>query len=62
MDNMTDLFAELAGKPRASREAVNFDTLSFVQEDELEATVTVEGMVAAARNQHLPTSSASIPD
>ena len=51
---MTDLFAELAGKPRASREAVNFDTLSLIQEDELEAMVTVEGMVAAARNQHLP--------
>ena len=54
MDNMTDLFAELAGKPRASREAVNFDTLSLIQEDELEAMVTVEGMVAAACNQHLP--------
>lgn len=54
MDNMAALFNELAGTKQRERESVNFETLSLVQEDELEVMVAVEGMVAAARNQHLP--------
>jgi hypothetical protein len=47
-------FDELLGRASEQEAAVcNFETLSLVQESELEVMVAVEGMVAAARNRHL---------
>ena len=48
-------FDELMDK-QAPRDAavVDFETLSLVQEDELEVMVALEGMVNNSRNEHLP--------
>jgi len=53
--NLNANFDELMDRESNKKEAVfNFDTLSLVQEEELEVIVALEGMVNAARNQHLP--------
>ncbi|MBD3648446.1 MAG: DUF1631 family protein, partial [Pseudomonadales bacterium] len=53
--NMNGYFDELLGKEHYRKEAVvDFETLSIIQEEELEVMVAVEGMVAYSRNQHLP--------
>lgn len=54
IDNMTGLFSLLAGKTLRAEQHVNFETLTLVEEHELEIMVAVEGMIAAARNEHLP--------
>ena len=54
MDNLNRDFDKLTGKYVEERQVVDFETLSLVQEDELNAMVAVEGMVANARNLHLP--------
>ncbi len=55
MKNMTDNFDELMDREFLKDEAVfNFETLSLVQEEELEVIVALEGMVNYARNEHLP--------
>ncbi len=54
MDNLNRDFDKLTGKFVEERQIVDYETLSLVQEDELNAMVAVEGMVANARNMHLP--------
>ena len=54
MDNLNFEFDKLTGKAKEERQIVDFETLSLVAEDELNAMVAVEGMVANARNMHLP--------
>lgn len=52
---MNNNFDELLDKEVVKDEAIfNFETLSLVQEEELEVIVALEGMVNAARNEHLP--------
>ena len=53
MDNLNFEFDKLTGKAVAERQVVNFETLALVADDELNAMVAVEGMVANARNLHL---------
>ncbi len=54
LDNIRNKFAVLTGKEPSKESAiVNFETLSLVQEDELDVMVALEGMVNAARNEHL---------
>ncbi|MDA0979327.1 MAG: DUF1631 family protein, partial [Proteobacteria bacterium] len=53
--NMNHHFDELLDKEIIKDEAVfNFETLSLVQEEELDVIVALEGMVNASRNEHLP--------
>ncbi len=53
--NMNNYFDELMDKPIDKVEPVyNFETLSLVQDDDLEIMVALEGMVNAARNAQLP--------
>lgn len=53
--NLNNNFDELLDKEIVKDEAVfNFETLSLVQEEELDVMVALEGMVNAARNEHLP--------
>ncbi|MCB1647374.1 MAG: DUF1631 family protein, partial [Pseudomonadales bacterium] len=52
--NMHNEFDELRGERVFKREAINFETLTLVPNEELATMVAMEGMVAAARNQHLP--------
>ncbi|MBT4493009.1 MAG: DUF1631 domain-containing protein [Gammaproteobacteria bacterium] len=55
VSNLNANFDELLDRESSKEEAVfNFDTLSLVQEEELEVMVALEGMVNAARNEHLP--------
>lgn len=54
VENMGNAFDELQGKSKRTATEVNFETLSLVENDELTAMVAIEGMVAAARNKHLP--------
>jgi hypothetical protein len=54
MDNINRDFDKLTGKYVEEKQLVDYETLSLVQEDELDAMVAVEGMVANARNLHLP--------
>lgn len=54
MDNINRDFDKLTGKYVEEQKLVDYETLSLVQEDELDAMVAVEGMVANARNLHLP--------
>lgn len=53
VDNMNRTFDKLTGKHKEDIVAVDFESLSLVQDEELMAMVAVEGMVAASRNQHL---------
>ena len=54
-NNMNNHFNELLDKEITRDDAVfNFETLSLVQDEELEVIVALEGMVNAARNEHLP--------
>lgn len=53
--NLSDDFDKLMDREVIKDEAVfNFETLSLVKEEELEVIVALEGMVNAARNEHLP--------
>ncbi len=54
IENLNFEFDKLTGKVTEEKQVVDFETLSLVQEDELNAMVAVEGMVANARNLHLP--------
>ncbi len=54
IDNMNLAYDKLVGNIKEERAIVDFETLSLVQDDELTAMVAVEGMVANARNLHLP--------
>lgn len=54
IDNMNQVFDKLMGKVQEERTIVDFENLSLVEDDELTAMVAVEGMVANARNLHLP--------
>lgn len=54
IENLNYEFDKLTGKVVEEKQIVDFETLSLVQEDELNAMVAVEGMVANARNLHLP--------
>lgn len=54
IDNMNEAFDKLTGKIKEERAVVDFENLSLVEDDELTAMVAVEGMVASARNLHLP--------
>ena len=54
VDNMNREFEKLLGTWTKEKTVVDFETLSLVQEDELNAMVAVEGMVASSRNLHLP--------
>jgi hypothetical protein len=52
--NMNNCFDELLDKEVIKQEAVfDFETLSLVQEEELDVMVALEGMVNACRNDHL---------
>ena len=52
--NMNLEFDDLMGRRAPRDNVVDFETLSLVQDEELTAMVAMEGMIAAARNQHLP--------
>ncbi len=53
--HMNNHFDELQDKEIVKEEAVfDFETLSLVQEEELDVMVALEGMVSASRNEHLP--------
>lgn len=52
--NMNVEFDDLMGRSPPHDIVVDFETLSLVQDEELTAMVAMEGMIAAARNQHLP--------
>lgn len=53
--NMNNYFDELMGKDTQKPEPVyNFETLSLVQDEDLEIMVALEGMINAARNACLP--------
>ncbi|MFT7242934.1 MAG: hypothetical protein ACI82A_000275 [Candidatus Azotimanducaceae bacterium] len=54
IDNMNEVFDKLTGKIIEELVVVDFENLSLVQDDELTAMVAIEGMVASARNLHLP--------
>jgi hypothetical protein len=55
INNLNHNFDELMDREIVKEEAVfNFETLSLVQEEELDVMVALEGMVNAARNEHLP--------
>ncbi len=52
--NLNNNFDELLDKEIIKDEAIfNFETLSLEQEEELDVMVALEGMVKAARNEHL---------
>jgi hypothetical protein len=52
--NMNNYFDELLDKEIIKEDAVfSFETLSLVQEEELDVMVALEGMVNASRNEHL---------
>lgn len=54
--NMNDHFDELLEKETQKPATIfDFETLSLVQEEELDVMVALEGMVNASRNQHLAT-------
>ncbi|MDG1204056.1 MAG: DUF1631 family protein [Pseudomonadales bacterium] len=53
VENMNKTFDKLAGTYKEDKIAIDFESLSLVQDEELTAMVAVEGMVAASRNQHL---------
>ena len=53
--NLNAHFDDLMDREGDREEAIfNFETLSLVQEEELEVMVALEGMVNASRNEHLP--------
>ncbi|MFT7124182.1 MAG: hypothetical protein ACI9YG_000252, partial [Candidatus Azotimanducaceae bacterium] len=52
--NMNVEFDDLMGRSPPRDIVVDFETLSLVQDEELTAMVAMEGMIATARNQHLP--------
>ena len=53
--NLNANYDELLGNATTKPEAIlDFETLSLVQEEELDGIVALEGMVNAARNDHLP--------
>ncbi|MFT4799166.1 MAG: hypothetical protein ACJAR0_001481 [Candidatus Azotimanducaceae bacterium] len=54
IDNMNEVFDKLTGKVKEERVVVDFENLSLVEDDELTAMVALEGMLASARNLHLP--------
>lgn len=54
IENMHDKFDLLLGKQEKEAVILDYESLSLVQEDELDNMVAIEGMVAAARNLHLP--------
>ena len=52
--NLYNNFDELMGREVTEEQTIfNFETLSLVQEEELDLIVALEGMVNAARNEHL---------
>lgn len=54
-DNLNGYFDDLLGKESKKQPAiVDFETLSLIDEDEMEVMVALEGMIAHSRNQHLP--------
>jgi hypothetical protein len=54
MTNLNNNFDELMGREVTEEQTIfNFETLSLVQEEELDLIVALEGMVNAARNEHL---------
>jgi len=54
VEHMNDNFDLLLGKQHKADVVLDYESLSLVQEDELDNMVAIEGMVAAARNLHLP--------
>ena len=51
--NLYNNFDELMGREVTDEQTIfNFETLSLVQEEELDLIVALEGMVNAARNEH----------
>ena len=54
IENMHDKFDLLLGNQKKEDVILDYESLSLVQEDELDNMVAIEGMVAAARNLHLP--------
>ncbi len=54
IENMNQNFENLEKDVEEGEAAVDFDSLSLVQDVELDTMVAVEGMIAAARNLHLP--------
>jgi hypothetical protein len=54
VENMHDKFDELLGKLQKKTVVLDDESLTLVQEDELDNMVAIEGMIAAARNLHLP--------
>lgn len=52
--NVNGNFDELLGKTPKLEAVVDFENLTLVQDEELNAIFAIEGMVAAARNKHLP--------
>ena len=52
--NLENNFNELMGREVTKEQTIfNFETLSLIQEEELDLIVALEGMVNAARNEHL---------
>ena len=55
INNLNYNFDDLQDRADDSNLAVvNFETLSLVQQEDLDVIVALEGMVNAARNEHLP--------
>ena len=53
--NISYRFDELLDKDSVKEQAIfSFENLTLVLEEELEVIVALEGMVNAARNEHLP--------
>ena len=52
--NVRNTFAEFSDTQLKKNTVVDFDSLSLVQEDELNTMVATRGMIAAARNKNLP--------
>ena len=52
--NINNAFNELSNTQPKKNTVVDFDSLSLVQEDELNTMVATRGMIAAARNKNLP--------
>lgn len=54
IDRMTTNFDVLRGVPSPKEEVVDFETLSLIEEEAWDTMVAIDGMVAAARNEQLP--------
>lgn len=55
ISNMNEHFDKLLDKPITKEEAIfDYENLSLIMEEDLEVLVTLEGMINASRNEHLP--------